>query len=220
AFEQAEAAKRAGGAAVLRAEIDKLSARLAEARAEAAGAADRAKALEAQLEKQARDAERLRAEAQRASESAAQAAAAAATAAAPLPATAAPSETPAAQPGLDPGRLDAERDRADKAEAKLVEARKRIADLEKDLKGARGRLETEKRVYIVQKGELELAQDRHAELRRRYDALKKDHDELVEAVRQAAQEDRRLADADAKASASAARAGDEPEKPVEGSSAA
>ncbi|MFL5264160.1 MAG: hypothetical protein ACJ79L_17295, partial [Anaeromyxobacteraceae bacterium] len=137
---------------------------------------------------------------------------------APVPVAAPAEGVAAAAPDLS--LVAAEKERADKAEAKLVEARKRIADLEKDLKGARGRLETEKRVYIVQKGELELAQDRHAELRRRYDALKKDHDELVEAVRQAAQEDRRLADADAKASASAARAGDEPEKPVEGSSAA
>jgi len=60
------------------------------------------------------------------------------------------------------------------------------------VKGARGRLETEKRVYIVQRGELELSADRYAELRRRHDALRRDHDELVEAVRQAAREDRRL----------------------------
>ena len=55
----------------------------------------------------------------------------------------------------------------------------------------RGRLETEKRVYMVQKGELELAADRYAELRRRHDALRKEHDELIEAVRQAAREERR-----------------------------
>jgi hypothetical protein len=39
-------------------------------------------------------------------------------------------------------------------------------------------------------------------------------------VRQAAQEDRRLAEADAKANASAGRSEGEAEKPVEGSSAA
>jgi chromosome segregation ATPase len=202
AFEQAEAAKRAGGAAALRTEIDKLTARLADARAEAAAAADRAKALEAQVEKSNRDMERARADAQRAAE-------AAAAAAATVP-QAAPAPAPAAPAG-DAGESQRERERADKAEAKLAEARKRVAELEKDLKGARGRLETEKRVYMVQKGELELAQDRHAELRRRYDALKKDHDELVDAVRQAAQEDRRLSEAEAKA------AGRPPE---EGSSAA
>jgi hypothetical protein len=43
----------------------------------------------------------------------------------------------------------------------------------------------------VQKGELELANDRYAELRRRHDALRKDHDELIEAVRQAAREEMR-----------------------------
>ena len=80
----------------------------------------------------------------------------------------------------------------DKAEARVGELRKRVAELERDLKAARGRLETEKRVFIVQKGELELAGDRYAELRRRHDALRKDHDELVEAVRQAAREERRL----------------------------
>jgi hypothetical protein len=53
----------------------------------------------------------------------------------------------------------------------------------------RGRLETEKRVYTVQKGELELAQDRYAELKRRNDALRKEHEELIEAVRQAAREE-------------------------------
>ena len=87
--------------------------------------------------------------------------------------------------------------------------RKRLAEVERDLKGARGRLETEKRVYMVQKGELELANDRHAELRRRHDALRKDHDELLDAVRQAAQEDRRLAEAPG----AAHEAGD---KPAEG----
>jgi colicin import membrane protein len=73
----------------------------------------------------------------------------------------------------------------------------------------------------VQKGELELAQDRHAELRRRYEALKKDHDELCEAVRQAAQEDRHLAEGDAKASASVDARSEEAaaRKPAEGSAA-
>jgi len=135
---------------------------------------------------------------------------AAAATPAPAPAAAAPAAPAAA--GVDPARLDAEKDRADKAEAKLADVRKKLAEVEKDLKGARGRLETEKRVYMVQKGELELAQDRHAELRRRYDALKKDHEELMEAVRQAAREDRRLADAEAKATSGNA--------PEEGSSAA
>jgi colicin import membrane protein len=195
AFEQAEAAKKAGGAPALRTEIDKLSTRLAEARAEAAHQVERAKAAEVALEKQVKEAERLRAAAERKPEPVA------------APAPVAPAPAAAAPAGVDPAKLDAERDRADKAEAKLTDLRKRVADLEKDLKAARGRLETEKRVYVVQKGELELANDRHAELRRRYDQLRKDHEELVDAVRQAAQEERRMAETEAKPEAS--------EKPAE-----
>jgi DNA repair exonuclease SbcCD ATPase subunit len=107
---------------------------------------------------------------------------------APAPVAAAPAPGPA---GDDAARLAAEKDRADKAEAKLAEVRKKAADLEKDLKASRGRLETEKRVYVVQKGELELAQDRYAELRRRHDALRKEHEELIDAVRQAAKQEAR-----------------------------
>ena len=182
AFEQAEAAKKAGGAAALRTEIDKLSTRLAEAREEAAHMGDRARAAEAAAEKQRQELERLRAQAERKVEQVAPAA------------VAAPTPAPAAPAGVDPEKLAAEKERADKAESKLVEARKRVAEIEKDLKAVRGRLETEKRVYMVQKGELELANDRHAELRRRFDALRKDHEELLDAVRQAAREERRQAE--------------------------
>jgi hypothetical protein len=52
---------------------------------------------------------------------------------------------------------------------------------------------------MVQKGELELAADRYTELRRRHEALRKEHEELVEAVRQAAREERRLAEGAGKA---------------------
>ena len=182
AFEQAEAAKKAGGAAAQRTEIDKLSTRLAEAREEAAHMGDRARAAEAAAEKQRQELERLRAQAERKVEQVAPAA------------VAAPTPAPAAPAGVDPEKLAAEKERADKAESKLVEARKRVAEIEKDLKAVRGRLETEKRVYMVQKGELELANDRHAELRRRFDALRKDHEELLDAVRQAAREERRQAE--------------------------
>ncbi len=198
AFEQAEAAKRAGGAAGLRAEIDKLGTRLSEARAEASHQGERARSLELAMEKQGKEMERLRAAAERKPEPVA--------APAPAPVAASPAAAPA---GVDPARLEAERERADRAEAKVVEARKRVAELEKDVKAVRGRLETEKRVYMVQKGELELANDRHAELRRRYDSLRRDHDELLDAVRQAAQEERRLAEADKK--------GGPEQKPAEGS---
>jgi chromosome segregation ATPase len=180
AFDQAEGAKRGGGAPALREELDKIASRLAEARAEAEHQSGRARGLEAELEK-ARAALERKARAD----------------AAPAPAAAPPSPPPAAAAPAaaeaDAERLRGETDRADKAEAKLAEARKKVVELDAELKRARGRLETEKRVYTVQKGELDLAHDRYAELRRRHDQLRKEHDELVEAVRQAAREEARLA---------------------------
>jgi chromosome segregation ATPase len=174
AFEQAEAARRAGGAPALREELDKVASRLAEARAEAEHQSARARGLEAELER-ARAALERKARAEAAPP-------------APVPAPA-PAAAPDPEAGVEKTRLEAER--ADRAEAKLAEAKKRIAELEAETKKARGRLETERRVYVVQKGELDLAHDRYAELRRRHDALRKDYDELVEAVRQAAREERR-----------------------------
>jgi chromosome segregation ATPase len=182
AFDQAEAARKAGGAPALREELDKVAARLAEARAEAEHQGVRSRTLEAELEK-ARAALERKARAE---------AAPPPPAPAPVPAApAAPDEGGAAEKA----RLEAER--ADRAEAKLAEAKKRVTDLEAEARKARGRLETERRVYVVQKGELDLAHDRYAELRRRHDQLKKDYDELVEAVRQAAREERRSAGPDA-----------------------
>jgi chromosome segregation ATPase len=182
AFEQAEAAKRAGGASALREDVERLTHRLGESRQEATHAQERARAAEALASKAQAEVERLRA--------ALAAKPAPVAAPAPIPMAVAP----AAAPGVDEEKLAAERDRADKTEAKLADLRKRLADVEKDLKAARGRVETEKRVYMVQRGELELANDRYAELRRRYDGLRKDHEELIEAVRQAAREEARLVD--------------------------
>jgi colicin import membrane protein len=185
AFDQADGVRKAGGAPALREEIEKLTARLADARAEASAAAERARSLEAQASNAVRDLERekaaaaqalakVRAEAAQASQAATQA-----PAAAPAPAA------------TDEGLLLAEKERADKADAKLAELRKKAVDLDRELKAARGRLETDRRVYMVQKGELDIAHDRHAELRRRYDALRKEHEELIDAVRQAAREEKR-----------------------------
>jgi len=176
AFEQQEVQRKAGPVAALREELEKVTARLGEARAEGAAAADRARSLEGQVEKLSREAERERAARKQLE-------------AAPPPPVAPPPPPPAAGP--DEGLLKAEKERADKAESKLAEARKKVGDLERELKTARGRLETDRRVYVVQKGELDLAHDRYAELRRRHDALRKEHDDLIEAVRQAAREERR-----------------------------
>ena len=56
---------------------------------------------------------------------------------------------------------------------------------------------------MVTKGELDLAQDRYAELKRRNDALRKEHEELIDAVRQAAREERKAQESAAAASAPA-----------------
>src|SRR5512137_1714217 len=184
AFDQAEVVKKAAGAPALREEIEKLTTRLADARAEAAAAAERARALEAQAASAARELERGRAEAAAALERArAESLQAAQAAAEPL--------APPRPAGPDESQLRAEKERADKAEARLAEVRKKAADLEREVKAAKGRLETDRRVYMVQKGELDIAKDRYLELKRRYDALRKEHEELIDAVRQAAREEKR-----------------------------
>jgi len=189
AFEQQEAQKKAGGLAALRAEVDKLTVKLGEARAEGSAAAERAKGLEAQVEKLTRDLERERAAT---AQAVADARAEAERKAAPV------APEPARAPSAGEATLQAEKDRADKAEAKVADVRKKLAAVEKDLKAARGRLETDRRVYMVQKGELDLAHDRIAELRRRYDGLRKEHEELIDAVRAAAREEQRRTDAEGK----------------------
>src|SRR5512137_2882894 len=197
AFDQAEAVKKAAGAPALREEIEKLSTRLADARAEAAAAAERARALEAQAASAARELERGRAEAAAALERArAESLQAAQAAAEPLAAPPPPA-------GPDESQLRAEKERADKAEAKLAEVRKKAADLERDVKVAKGRLETDRRVYMVQKGEPDIAKDRYLELKRRHDALRKEHEELIDAVRQAAREERKAQEAAAPPAAAA-----------------
>jgi DNA repair exonuclease SbcCD ATPase subunit len=177
AFEQQESAKRLGGAQAIREELDKVSSRLAEARAEAEHQTERVRAAERELEKAKEQMERLRAAAERREQ-------------APVPAPA-----PKAEPSPDAEAVRAAGERAEKAEAKALEARRKVAELEADARKSKGRLETERRVFMVQKGELELANDRYAELRRRYEGLRHDHDELLDAVRQAAREDRKAAEA-------------------------
>ncbi|MGB8932134.1 MAG: hypothetical protein WCC48_12900, partial [Anaeromyxobacteraceae bacterium] len=106
---------------------------------------------------------------------------------------------PRVEPSPDAEAVRAAAERADKAEAKALEARRKVAELEAEARKSKGRLETERRVFVVQKGELELAADRYSELRKRYEGLRRDHDELLDAVRQAAREDRKAAEAAAAA---------------------
>jgi colicin import membrane protein len=196
AFEQAEAQKKLGGAVALREELEKVTKRLGEARAEADHQAEVARTAEAARQKAAAEAERSRTALER-------------KLAEPAPVAPIPPDVAELQARLG-GELAAEKDRADKAEARAVELRKKLSEAEKELKVQKGRIETERRVYMVTKGELDLAQDRYAELKRRNDTLRKEHDELIDAVRQAAREERQLAEKARAAEAPAAPAATDP----------
>lgn len=183
AFEQAEAQKRLGGAVALREELDKLAARLAEARGEAAHQVELAKAAEVARARATQEAERFKAALDRK------------LAEPPPPVKAAPPPPPEGSVEAELRlKLAGETDRADKAEARSTELKKKLPEVEKDLKASRGKVETDRRVFIVQKGELDLAHDRYAELKRRNDQLRREHEELIEAVRQAAREERQLSE--------------------------
>ncbi len=68
--------------------------------------------------------------------------------------------------------------RAEKAERALSQARKRIQELEADIKKARGRLETDRRVFLVQKGEIDLSKDKYRSLEARHNSLILERDDL------------------------------------------
>jgi chromosome segregation ATPase len=183
AFEAAEAQKKLGGAVALREELDRLAARLAEARTEAAHQAEAARTAEAARARAVQEAERSKAALDR-------------KLAEPPPAPPPPKPPPpegSVEAELN-ARLAAETARADQGEARAAELRKKLSEVEKELKSTRGKVETDRRVFIVQKGELDLAHDRYAELKRRNDQLRREHEELIEAVRQAAREERQLAE--------------------------
>jgi len=200
AFEQAEAQKRLGGAVGLREELEKVTRRLGEARAEADHQAEVARSAEAVRAKAVAEGERAKAALER-------------KLAEPAPVPPTPPDVVEVQARLG-GELAAEKDRADKAEARAAELRKKLSEAEKELKVQKGRIETERRVYMVTKGELDLAQDRYAELKRRNDSLRKEHDELIDAVRQAAREERALAEKAAVQAAPAAAPADKPAEPA------
>lgn len=200
-FEQAEAQKKLGGAAAIREELDKVSRRLAEARAEADHQAEVARAAEAARAKAVAEAARVKEALDR-------------KLAEPPPVAPKAVEVADLEAKLLP-QLAAEKDRADKAEARAAELRKKLSEAEKELKVQKGRIETERRVYMVTKGELDLAQDRYAELKKRNDALRKEHEELIDAVRQAAREERAMAEKAAAAQAPAQAGEAAAEKPAE-----
>lgn len=204
AFEQAEAQKRLGGAVALREELDKLAARLSEARAEAAHQVELARAAEAARVKAVQEAERIKAALDRK------------LAEPPPPVKAPPPPPPVGSVEAElKGKLAAETDRADKGEARLTELKKKLGEVEKELKVARGKSETDRRVFIVQKGEVDLAHDRYAELKKRHDQLRREHEELIEAVRQAAREERQQAEGKSTPASMVAEGGPPSPTPVE-----
>jgi chromosome segregation ATPase len=182
-FEAAEAQKKLGGAVALREELDKLAARLAEARSEAAHQVEVARAAEAARARAVQEAERSKAALDR-------------KLAEPVK-EAPPPKPPPAEGSVEAelqAKLAAETDRANQGELRVTELRKKLSELEKELKVARGKSETDRRVFIVQKGEVDLAHDRYTELKKRHDQLRREHEELIEAVRQAAREERQQAE--------------------------
>jgi chromosome segregation ATPase len=180
AFEQAESQKKAGGAPALREELEKVTRRLGEARVEADHQAELARSAEAARARAVTEAERSKAALDR-------------KLAEPAPVAPVPPDVEELRTRLG-GELAAEKARADQGEARALELRKKLSEVEKEVKVQKGRIETERRVYMVTKGELDLAQDRYAELKRRNDSLRKEHQELIDAVRQAAREERALAE--------------------------
>jgi chromosome segregation ATPase len=183
AFEQAEAQKKLGGAVALREELDKLAARLSEARAEAAHQVEVARAAEAARVKAVQEAERSKAALDRK------------LAEPPPPVKPPPPPPPEGSVEAElKAKVAAETERADTGEARTAELKKKLGEVEKELKVARGKSETDRRVFIVQKGEVDLAHVRYAELKKRHDQLRREHEELIEAVRQAAREERQQAE--------------------------
>ncbi len=109
-----------------------------------------------------------------------------APAAGPAPAAAAP-EAPAAEakpaeeklpPAARPLK-DEERARLEASEKGLAKAKGRLEELDAEVKRLKGRTETDRRVFIVQKGELDLAKDRFRALESRYNELVLERDEMA-----------------------------------------
>jgi len=72
-----------------------------------------------------------------------------------------------AAPPADDGRVKELQARAEEAEGQLRAEHKRLAEAREEAKRARGRAETNNRVYLVTKGELEVIKERLAQAERR-----------------------------------------------------
>jgi hypothetical protein len=111
---------------------------------------------------------------------------AAPVAAAPVVAEApapAPAEKPERKP-REPRELnDAEKERLDRAEHVANKERARSADLDREVKRLKGRVETNTRVYNVAKGELDLIRDKFKALEKRLNRTLLEKDLLNRAVK-------------------------------------
>ena len=93
-------------------------------------------------------------------------------AAAPVEAVAAPVAAPPAAPREEPKRVirelnEAEKERLDRAEHVANKERARAAELDREVKRLKGRVEAHNRVHLVSKGELELVKDKFKALEKR-----------------------------------------------------
>jgi len=107
--------------------------------------------------------------------------------AAPAPAPVAQAaSTEAAKPAKEPAAprelSSEEKARLDAAERNLTKAKQKIDELQEEVKRAKGRAETDKRVFLVQKGEVELLKDKYRGLESRYNSLALERDEMRKAV--------------------------------------
>ncbi len=118
----------------------------------------------------------------------------AAEAAAPAPAAEAAPAPVAAAAAAEPAREerggrryrdlnDADRERMEKLEASANKERARAADLEREVKRIKGRVETQGRIFNAQKGELELVKDKFKALEKRLNRTLLERDLLRRAIK-------------------------------------
>ena len=72
--------------------------------------------------------------------------------------------------------------RAEEAEKAAVQARKKVDEAHEEVKKVRARAETDRRVFLVQKGELDVAKDRFRAMEAKFNALFLESENLKKAV--------------------------------------
>jgi chromosome segregation ATPase len=72
--------------------------------------------------------------------------------------------------------------RAEEAEKAAAQAKRKVEDIQEEIKRVRARAETDRRVFLVQKSEVELAKDKFRSMEAKANALILERDELKKAV--------------------------------------